>query len=268
MNQYVEKNKKLWEELTSIHTNSSHYQIDEFKEGNTSLRPIELKELGDVSGKSMLHLQCHFGLDSLSWSRLGAKVTGIDFDETAINYAKVLSKELNIPANFICSDMYDLPNMLTEQFDIVYTSYGVLTWLPDLTQWAAIIEKFLKPSGTFCIVEGHPICRVFGNEPEDQNLQVKYSYFHQEAPTGWPPSEDYADRSAKVSHTSYEWTHSFSDIINSLIKAGLTITSLKEYPYGVYDHFPFMEQSDDGWWRLKGDEAKTIPMTFSLKATK
>lgn len=142
----------------------SFYNVDEFKKGKITLKDIELAELGDVKNKSLLHLQCHFGLDTLSWARLGAEVTGVDFSEEAIEYAKRLSQELDIPARFICSNIYDTIELITDKFDIVFTSYGVLCWLPDLVEWAEIISHFLRCGGIFYIVEFHPVNNIFDNE--------------------------------------------------------------------------------------------------------
>ncbi len=143
MDEYLKKNKELWNELTAIHAGSEFYDVDGFKRGKCSLSSIELEELGDVSGKSLLHLQCHFGLDTLSWARLGARVTGVDFSDKAIDLARSLSRDLKIEADFVQSDIYDLPDNLDGEFDIVFTSGGVLPWLPDLKRWAEIITHFL-----------------------------------------------------------------------------------------------------------------------------
>ncbi len=267
MNKFSKENLKHWNEVTPIHEKSKFYDVEGFKSGRCTLMPLEREELGDVSGKSLLHLQCHFGLDTMSWARLGAKVTGVDFSDKAIDLAKSLSKELGINANFLCCDIYDLPKILEGEFDIVFTSYGVLCWLPDIGGWAKIVAHFLKPKGTFYIVEGHPFNNVFENERDTTDLKVSYSYFHSPQPTRWEPDGSYADRDAKVTNPSYEWTHGLGDIINALISAGLTIEFLHEFPYSGEEHYPFMEKGEDGWWRLKGNK-ETIPLMFSLKATK
>ena len=169
-----------------------------------------------LHGKSLLHLQCHFGMDTLSWGRLGAKVTGVDFSEEAIKLARKLSKETGIKAQFICSDIYKLPEVLKKKFDIVYTSGGVLCWLPDLNKWAKIIAHFLKPGGFFYIMEGHPFTYVFDNSETAKVLKVTQSYFHKPEPTKWEPEGDYANPTSVTSSASYEWAHGMGDIINSL----------------------------------------------------
>ncbi|MHA1187498.1 MAG: class I SAM-dependent methyltransferase, partial [Candidatus Heimdallarchaeota archaeon] len=155
---YFEANKKMWNEFAKEHfkTESNHYNVREFLEGKTTLRKYELEEVGDVKGKKLLHLQCHFGLDTLSWEREGAIVTGVDFSDEAIKLAKQLNKQANLKGDFILSNVYDLPNVLNEKFDVVYTSVGVLCWLNDLKKWAEVIAYFLKSGGIFYIHDGHP----------------------------------------------------------------------------------------------------------------
>jgi SAM-dependent methyltransferase len=266
MDEYIEENRHLWNEITPIHAKSEFYDVEGFKTGKRKmLYPIEIEEMGDVKGKSLLHLQCHFGMDTLSWARQGAKVTGVDFSEKSIELACSLSEELGIDAQFICCNIYDLPEKLEGKFDIVYTSAGVLCWLPDLKRWAEIISHFLKPGGFFYILEGHPFKMVFDDSKDSTELTVKYSYFHSPEPDKWEPEGDYADPDALFTHGSYEWTHSMGDIINALINAGLKIVFLNEFPVIFFKRFPFMERDDNGLWRIEGDK---IPLTFSLKATK
>jgi SAM-dependent methyltransferase len=278
MDEYMGKNRELWDEITPIHVQSDFYDLEGFKNGRSSmLYPIEIEEVGDVGEKSLLHLQCHFGMDTLSWARLGAKVTGADFSEKAIEMARSLSKELNIEADFVLSNIYDLPENLKGEFDTVYTSGGVLCWLPDLKRWAEIIAHFLKPGGFFYILEGHPFSCVFDDSLDATELEVKYSYFHTSEPTKWEPQCDYAslvkgslkwlndDPDAVVTHGSYEWTHSMGDIINSIISSGLKIEYIHEFPVICYKCYPFMKRDNEGNWRVVGDK---IPLIFTLKATK
>jgi len=267
MNPYLESNRELWNRLTAINARAKSYNLDGFRKGESSLKPLELRELGEVRGKSLLHLQCHFGLDTLSWARLGAMVTGVDFSPEAICLAHRLSAELSIPARFIESNLYDLPGVLEDRFDIVFTSYGVLCWLPDLKPWAGLIARYLKPGGLFYIAEFHPVNHVFDNERTTKELTVRYSYFHRDEPMKWEDDGAYADPGQKAGLPSFEWTHNLSDILNSLIRAGLVIEQFNEFPYCVYDHYPFLERGPDGWYRLP-DGKETIPLLFSLKARK
>jgi 2-polyprenyl-3-methyl-5-hydroxy-6-metoxy-1,4-benzoquinol methylase len=268
---YFDANKEFWDELSRIHFDSEgdDYNIRLFLEGKSTLKFYELKEVGGVKGKSLLHLQCHFGLDTLSWAREGATVTGIDISSEGIRLAKLLSKKAGIEATFIESNLYDLPKNLSEKFDIVYTSIGVLCWLNDLEKWGKIIENFLKPGGFFYIAEIHPFSYIFDNETEGlKDLQIFYNYFHSPEPFEFDADGSYADNTTKFeSKKEYEWTHSLSDVINSLINAGLKIEFLNEYPFTVWKQFPFAELEDDGFYRLKGQKAE-IPLLFTLKAVK
>ena len=265
MDEHIIENRELWNELTPIHERSEFYDVKGFKSGKSTLKPIELEELGDVSGKSLLHLQCHFGLDTLSWARLGARVTGVDFSDRAIALARSLSREVGIEANFVCSDIYDSPKVLDGEFDIVFTSYGVLCWLSDLRRWGEVVAHFLKSEGTFYMVEDHSLLNIFETTEDSTGLKIAHSYFHATEPMKWPAEGSYASGSVKVSRPSYEWTHSLSDVVNALLYAGLRIEFLHEFPVCAWQRFPSMKQDKDGWWRVKDDN---IPLTFSLRATK
>ncbi len=259
---YFSINKSLWNGKTEIHVKSEFYDVKSFKKGKSSLNFIELDALGDVKGKSILHLQCHFGLDTLSWARLGANVTGVDFSDKAIDYAKSLNNELGLNAKFICSNIYDLKNNLNEKFDIVFTSYGTICWLPDLNKWADIVSHFLKPGGTFFMVEFHPvICMLVNNYSE-----IKYSYFNDgmiaETNTG-----TYADWNADFTHETREWSHPLSDVITALMNKSLRLAEFKEYPFSCYKCFDNLEKGSDGLWRIRGMDEK-IPVMYSIKAVK
>ena len=268
MNEYMNANLNHWNELAQPHARSAFYDVEGFKAGKSSLTPIELGELGEVAGKSLLHLQCHFGMDTLSWARLGARVTGVDFSDEAIGIARSLSEELGTNARFVLSNLYDLPNALDarESFDVVFTSYGVLCWLPDLTRWGQVIAHFLRPGGVFYMVEFHPFANVFDDE-DAVELKVRYPYFHATEPMVFEPSGSYADKSVIGTTSIYEWSHTIGDVINALISAGLKIGFLHEFPYCTYPFMPLLEKGEDEWWRMK-DKAESVPMMYSIKATK
>lgn len=268
MDHYRKTNRSLWDSWAEINSRAASYRTDEFRAGANKLHTIELEEVGDVRGKSLLHLQCHFGLDTLSWARLGAQVTGLDFSPKGIEIARGLSHELNIPADFICCDLYDLPSHLDKQFDIVFTSYGVLCWLPDLGAWARLIARYLKPGGRFHIAEFHPLVYAFDPERSEQRLEPILSYFSTETPQLWVEQGSYADRAADFRHDSYVWPHSVSEILNCLIGARLRVEHFNEFPYCVDNVLPgVMHEGTDGWWRLK-ENPESLPLLFSLKAVK
>ncbi len=266
MNEYEQANRALWDEWADVNAKSKEYNVAGFLAGRSSLWPLELEELGEVAGKSLLHLQCHFGMDTLSWARRGAVVTGADFSDRAVGLAQALAREAGLEARFICSDLYALPEVLSVQFDIVYTSYGVLCWLRDLKRWAELIAHFLKPGGVFYVADFHPFIQVF-DEGSASELRVKYPYFYQPTPTEWSVQGSYADRDAQVSQTvEYEWPHSLGEIVSVLAAAGLRIEFLHEQRYSVHAQLEGMERDAQGYWRLKGPY--DLPLMFSLRAVK
>jgi SAM-dependent methyltransferase len=264
MDSYLRSNRDLWNEWTALHEQAPAYKVAEFKAGASTLRAIERSELTDVAGKTLLHLQCHFGLDTLSWAREGARVTGVDMSDRSIALAKGLSAELNIPASFVCADIFDLPSVLAEQFEIVFTSYGVLNWLSDLKRWAAIVAHFLRPGGIFYMVEFHPFSRIF--DPSSAELKVANRYFPAAEPFRFEMQGSYA-AAAAAPLAGYNWNHSLSDIFNALIGAGLNIEWFNEFPFTLRERIAGMVEGDDGLWRLTGQHGM-IPLLFSLQARK
>jgi 2-polyprenyl-3-methyl-5-hydroxy-6-metoxy-1,4-benzoquinol methylase len=259
---YFDANQDLWNQRTVIHKDSSFYDVAGFKQGRNLLTAIELKEMGDVSGKKMLHLQCHFGVDSLCWARMGAEATGIDLSEVAIDEARKLNAELGLNAKFLCSNIYDLKTVLDDKFDIVFTSYGVIGWLPDLDKWADIISHFLKSGGKFYLAEFHPVVWMF----DDEFQTIKYCYEKREV-IETEIQGTYTDRNANICAKEYGWNHSISEVLNSLINLGLTIEFMNEYMYSPYPCFnPIVKNSEGNWW-IKGLEDK-IPMVYTVMAKK
>ncbi len=257
---YIAINKEAWNTRTAYHLKSDFYDLPGFLSGNTSLNAIELDLLGDVKGKSILHLQCHFGQDSLSLSRLGAEVTAVDFSDVAIRNARNLAEQLELDATFICCDIYDLPNHLTEQFDIVYTSYGVVGWLPDMNLWASLISQFLKPKGKLVFVEFHPVVWMFNS---DFN-QIDYSYFN-DTPIVEVEEGTYGDTSAPIQTEMITWNHGIAEIVTALISNNLNISTLQEFNYSPYDCFRHTVEWEPKKFRIKHLDNK-IPMVYALVA--
>ena len=255
---FFELNRKSWNSRTSIHVNADFYDNKSFLEGRNSLKHIELGLLGDVNGKSILHLQCHFGQDSISLSRMGAEVTGVDFSEESIKTANQLAKELNVNTQFICCNIYDLPKYLNKKFDLVFTSYGVIGWLPDMNQWGNIISKFLKTNGRLIMVEFHPVVWMF----DDDFSAIDYPYFNVK-PFFEEENGTYADRNANLKQEFVMWNHSMSEVVNSLIKNGINILSLEEYNYSPYNCFKHCKKIDIEKFIIDRHQEK-IPMTYSI----
>jgi SAM-dependent methyltransferase len=261
-NNYIEVNKESWNNRVESHLKSDFYDLEGFLKGNTSLNSIELELLGDIKGKTILHLQCHFGQDSISLARLGANVTGVDLSDKAIESANKLAQETNASASFICCDIYDLPNHLNQKFDIVFASYGTIPWLPDLDKWAKLISDYLKPNGKFVFAEFHPVVWMF----DDNFEKIGYNYFNSGAIIETQEGT-YADKSAPIQLEYVCWNHSMSEVINSLIKNGLELNSLNEFDYSPYNCFNNIIEFEPKKYRIKHLDNK-IPMVYSILATK
>ncbi|RWS25683.1 type 12 methyltransferase-like protein, partial [Leptotrombidium deliense] len=208
---------------------------------------------------------CHFGIDSLCWARRGANVVGVDFCSQSIEEAKKLNEELGLNASFVCSDIYSLNEVLKkekEQFDIVYTSYGVIDWLPDLNEWASVIAYFLKPNGFFYIVEYHQFMKVL----DDNFERVEYSYVNSEIIES-DVEGSYAVPEPGISKKEYTWNHSFSEILNSLIQSGLRIEFFNEHMNSPFDCFRGLCVEENGSYCIPTLKNK-IPLLFSVKASK
>lgn len=265
MDEHLEANRALWDHLTPIHAAAQVYDVPVFKAGKSTLDPLDVEEVGDVRGKRLLHLQCHFGLDTMSWARRGASVTGADFSPESIALAKSLAAELGLDARFVCSNVYDLPTSLEGEFDLVYTSGGVLAWLPDLEPWGQVIANFLARGGTFYIRDFHPAGYIFDDSPGATEPRVSLPYFRS-PPLRFNGGGDYAS-DARHSFTSYEWSHSLAEIVNALIGAGLRINFMHEFPFCTYRSHSFLTPDGEGRWRYAA-KPDSLPLLFSLKATK
>lgn len=261
MENYIEKNKDAWNQKTPVHIASEFYDMVGFMKGKSSLNEIELHLLGDIKGKSILHLQCHFGQDTLSLARMGAQVTGVDLSDKAIEKASQLAKDLDLDARFICCNIYDLPAHLNETFDIVYTSYGTIGWLPDLEPWGKLIAQFLKPAGKFVFVEFHPVMWMYDND----FTHVAYSYFKAD-PIIEITEGTYADTAAPLQTETISWNHSLGEVLSVLIKQGLHITDFQEYDYSPYK-LHHMEAIEENRYVISQFGPK-VPLVFSVCAKK
>jgi SAM-dependent methyltransferase len=259
---YININKQTWNDKTDVHIASEFYDMKGFLDGKSTLNSIELELLEDISGKNILHLQCHFGQDTMTFSRMGAKATGIDFSDKAVEKAREFSAKLNLDTSFICCDIYDAPNQLDEKFDIVFTSYGTIGWFPDLDKWANVIAHFLKPNGQFIMADFHPVVWMFDNDFNE----VFYSYFNIE-PIIEEESGTYAETEADLQTKSIGWNHPISEILNSLLQSGLELKQFNEYDYSPYNCFNEMEEFEKGKFCIKTFGNK-IPMVYSILATK
>ena len=259
---YFEVNKATWNEKVKVHSKSEMYDLEAFKKGKTSLMKYEVDALGDVKGKSLLHLQCHFGQDTLSWSRLGAKCVGVDLSNEGIKLAQQLNEELNLDAEFVCCNVLDTSDYIKDKFDIVFTSYGTIGWLPDLKPWGKMIAERLKSGGTFYIAEFHPIVWMF--DYLDGKPVMKYGYNQEEA-IYEEYEGTYANQSSKMISKEYGWNHGLGEVVSALAEAGLHIEYLKEYDESPYDVLPELVKTENGMYATKD---KLYPLIFEIKATK
>lgn len=259
---YFGTNKETWEKKVPIHAESSFYDVPSFLNGKSSLNSYELDALGDVNGKSLLHLQCHFGQDTLSWARMGALATGVDISEEAITLSRKLNKQLGLSAEFVCCNVLDTSIHIKEQFDVVFTSYGVIGWLPDLKPWALVIAERLKSGGTFYMVEFHPIVWMFdytGDRPV-----MKYGY-NQDEPIYEEYEGTYAQPHATMISKEYGWNHGLGEVVTALIDAGLKVEFLREHHASPYDVLPDLVINENGLYESKDH---LYPLIFEIKATK
>ncbi len=272
MDPRVAANRALWDEWTPIHVRSEFYDVEGWKSGTrVDLYPLLVDEVGDVAGKDLLHLQCHFGLDTLAWARRGARVTGIDISERGIEQARLLAAETGLEATFVVSDVVELPDNLQGEFDVVFTSLGALNWLPDLPRWAEVVAHFVRPGGFFYIAEAHPFAWVFDDSEAASELRLHYNYWPSPDPLVFSGGESYADPDAPVKgQVEYAWQHSMGEIITSLAEAGLRIEYLHEHPWVPWKMFPFLVEIEpgSGVWRLPEPDDARLPLLYSLKATK
>ncbi|WP_294821461.1 class I SAM-dependent methyltransferase [uncultured Flavobacterium sp.] len=259
---YLEINKNGWNRRTEVHVDSQFYDMAAFLDGKNTLNAPELALLGDVTGKKILHLQCHFGQDTISLSRMGAIATGMDLSDKAIEKGRELATKLGTGTRFICCNVYDLPNHLDEQFDIVFTSYGTIGWLPDLAKWAGIVSQCLKPGGKFVFAEFHPVVWMFDNNFE----KVQYNYFKGDAIIE-TEFGTYADVTAPIEYEMVSWNHALSEVITALLAKGLEIHSFNEYDYSPYNCFNGTEEFEPGKFRIASFGNK-IPMMYTLLAVK
>jgi len=262
MSEWRELNRALWDERVPIHTASDFYDVEGFLAGRSDLRDFERAELGDVTGKTLVHLQCHFGLDTLSWAREGARVSGLDFSTPAIEAARDIAERAGIDADFVAADVYDAPDALGgRRFDVVYTGLGALNWLPDLERWAHVVRRLLNPGGRLYLVEFHPFVATLA----DEELSVAYPYFHTE-PLEFDDPGTYADLTAQTTHNrSQEWNHGFAEVLTAILGAGLQIELLHEHDHTLFQRWPFLERRDDGTYHLPADRP-SLPLMYSLIA--
>ena len=268
MNEFMDTNRARWDELAAINRDSAMYDVDSFRRGTRDLHPLELAEMGSVDGLDLLHLQCHFGLDTLVLARKGARVTGLDFSTEAIATARRLADEAGIDARFVEGDLYDAPKLIDGRFDMVFVTWGTICWLPDILAWARIVADFLRPGGRFYFADAHPYIQTFDDTDPDGPMRVRFPYFHKPEPLLFEQVSAYADPHARTVNTrTFEWIHGVGEVVTALIDAGLRLDFLHEHAEIVWQAFPYLVQGEDGQYRIPADRPQ-VPLSYSLQASK
>ncbi|MDA1280421.1 MAG: class I SAM-dependent methyltransferase [Chloroflexi bacterium] len=272
LNEYQAANLANWNDRVPIHWDSEDYRIQQFVSDPEYVSDAirfdrERDELGDVAGKTLLHLQCHIGTDTLSWARSGATVTGVDFSEPAIDAASRLSSESGTPGEFVVAELDDSPNILPDrQFDIVYTGLGAICWLPDIKNWAKVVAHFLKPGGTFYIVEGHPMMWAVSDQDHGDQIVLDWPYFEAAGPLKFDEDKTYAGDGTIDHPTQYSFTHGLGETITALIEAGLQIEFVHEHRVLQWQAFPMLEPAGNGLWKMPKGRENHLPLMHSIRA--
>ncbi|MBW8487649.1 class I SAM-dependent methyltransferase [Actinomadura parmotrematis] len=260
---YRAVNRPMWDERVPVHVAGEFYDVAGFLAGRPELRDFEVAEVGDVTGRSLAHLQCHIGLDTLDWARRGARVAGLDFSAPAIDAARGIAAEAGIDARFVTADVYDAPAALGARYDIVYTGLGALNWLPDLDRWAAVVASLLEPGGFLHLSEFHPVGDVLDDAT---GTTVAYDYFDR-SPQEWDEDGTYADLGASFAHTrSVEFRHGVGDVVSAVAAAGLRVEFLHEHDHTLFPRFAALER--DGRVYRQPAGRPRVPLMYSLRASR
>jgi SAM-dependent methyltransferase len=264
---YIAANRANWDDRAGVHLESAFYDVEGWLREPRRPRPYELAALGDVGGLHLLHLQCHFGLDTLEWAREGAQVTGLDFSPVAIAAARDLADRAGLAyrARFVCADVYDATKALGDAtFDVVFVSLGALCWLPDIDRWAEQVGALVAPGGRFYIHDVHPVAWALA----DDSLDLAWSYFEEGEPFVENSDQTYTDATRPLTATkSFEWNHGIGEIVTALLRHGLRLEWLTEHDWTVWPRFPWLVETDDHTW-IAPPGTPRAPLTFSLLATR
>lgn len=265
-NLVIQTNREWWDERAQLHASSQFYSLDKVIAGEQRLSDYEIKEIGPVEGKSLLHLQCHLGTESVNWARLGARVSGLDFSAAVIEQARQLAEKCGVDIEYRQGDVYEAATVFEgKEFDIAYVNIGSIHWLPDINLWAKSVASVLKNGGKLYVNEIHPFSSILGDQ-EDNGMTVAFDYFNRK-PVTWNDAGSYADTPETTHDEHVIYDRPLSDIFMALIDAGLTITNFQERQGQEYQQFNFQIKGEDGRW-YNPEGMGTFPSTFSLTAVK
>lgn len=266
---YLDANRLLWDERADIHIDDAtgFYGIDRFLAGEDVLNPIEASEVGDVAGIEVLHLQCHIGLDTLCLARRGARVTGLDFSPNALRHARDLAAKAGLEARFVQGDVYEAPALVGGNFDLVYTTWGTITWLPDIRRWGEVVAAMLKPGGRFYFADLHPSLSVL-EEVGGQLVPTFNWRTPSSRPLAFKEEQTYTGDPRPLTNVeNFEWLHPVSDIVMALIDNGLSLKRISEHEALPWKMFPMMQLGGDRLYRLPAGVPR-LPLALSITAVK
>jgi len=270
---YRDLNRASWDERAPAHAASPDYNLAAFRSDSAYLSDVvrfDLPLLGDVSGLRGVHLQCHIGTDTISLSRLGARMTGLDFSRPALEQGRALAAETGAEVEFVEADLYDAADVLPAgTFDLVFTGIGALCWLPDIKRWAKVVSRLLAPGGRLFIREGHPVLWALADPLPEGRLELGLPYFEQEEPLVWDEGGTYVETDVEFEHnTTKEWNHGLGEIVSAVLAEGLTLTALVEHDSVPWDAFPgHTDKLPGGEFRI-ADRPWRLPHSYTLTAVK
>jgi SAM-dependent methyltransferase len=258
-------NRRNWDERVPIHRASLFYDVERWLSTRPGPRPHEIDALGDVAGLDLVHLQCHFGLDTLAWADAGARVVGVDFSAEAIRVADDLAARarLHDRSTFVCANVYDAAEVLApRRFDVVYVSLGALIWLPSVGRWAEQVAALTRPGGRLYLHEIHPLAWSLA----DDAPAFAHTYFEEPDPFVDDSDQTYTDADRPLVNTrTYEWNHSIGEVVMALIDRGMRIDRLVEHDWTVHQQFPWLVESSPSQWTAAAGQPR-LPLTYTLVA--
>lgn len=257
-----------WESRVPVH--AAAYGLDRFVEDPEHLSDVvrdDAPALGDLTGLRVAHLQCHLGTDTVSLARLGADVVGLDFSPSALEVARALADRAGNEVRFVQADVYDAVEAIGDGFDLVYTTVGIVAWLPSMTRWAKVVAELLTPGGRLYLRDGHPMLMTLDETRDDHQLVVTHPYFRRPEPQRWEDTSSYTGQAGAVSSpVCFEWSHPLSEIVQAVIDAGLDVTRLHEGDTLDWAFAPWMEADDQGHYRFPAEQRALVPTEFTLEA--
>ncbi|NQW18080.1 MAG: class I SAM-dependent methyltransferase [Chloroflexi bacterium] len=272
MDDYISTNRANWDDRVPVHLSSKQaYNVDAFVADPSMISRtarFDGERLPDLSGKRVIHLMCHLGLDTLSFARLGAEVTGLDFSGESIEVARDAASRAEVDAEFVQSDVYSAREAVEGEFDIVYMSFGVLNWLPDMVRLGGVASSLLKPGGLFHLTEHHPFAMTLNIPSDSDELLIASDYFGTKEPEMKVSEDSYVTGEGKIAHsTTYQWQHSLSDVVTGVISSGLRLTMLQEFQFGVFPTGQPLSRREDGWWHY-AKRPEFAPLMFTVQAVR